>query len=61
MSLPEVAKKRKKSTNPKCAKVGCITDPCLHKRPPVTEDGFCVDFNDGHIRAGIPQKEKKKS
>lgn len=47
---------RKKSTNPKCAKVGCITKPCIHKRPPVTEGGHCVDFNNGKVRSGIPQE-----
>lgn len=51
-----LSKKRKQ----KCAKKTCITEPCLHKRPPITEDGFCVDFFDGVKRSGIAQKERKK-
>lgn len=51
----------KKSTNPKCAKVGCITDPCIHKRPPITEGGHCVDFNDGVNKAGVPQEILKQT
>ena len=45
----------KKSTNPKCGKIGCITSPCEHQRPPKYADGHCVDFNDGKKRSGIPQ------
>ncbi len=43
-----------------CPKTDCITNPCLHKRPPITEGGYCVDFNNGKVRSGIPQEEKKQ-
>lgn len=50
----------KKSTNPNCARVGCLTSPCEHERPPKKADTFCVDFDDGIVRSGIPQLEKKQ-
>jgi hypothetical protein len=44
--------------NPKCAKKDCITNPCTNQRPPSEVDGFCVDYDNGTLRAGIPQKAK---
>ena len=42
----------------KCAKKTCITEPCKNKRPPQSEDGFCIKFNDGKVRSAIEQKSK---
>jgi hypothetical protein len=40
----------------KCKFKDCITEPCEHVRPPIGKDGYCVDYNNGKKRQGIPQE-----
>ena len=51
----------RKSTNPKCAKVGCITESCPNKRPPQSEDGFCVDYDNGEKRSAVRVGGKQRN
>jgi len=42
-----------------CIKTDCIVPlPCPNKHPPKTEDGFCIHYNNGVVRAAIEQKPK---